>query len=59
MAFVTKKEIVGPISFIFLFMATPNTGSSMFYFYTNRLGFAPEFMGELKLVHAVANIIGI
>lgn len=40
-------------------MATPNTGSSMFYFYTNKLGFQPEFMGELKLVHALANIVGI
>jgi hypothetical protein len=59
LAFVTKKEILGPILFIFLFMATPNTGSSMFYFYTNSLKFEPEFMGELKLVHALANIIGI
>ncbi len=42
-----------------MFMTTPNTGSSMFYFYTNKLNFEPQFLGELKLVHAIANIIGI
>lgn len=30
----------------------------MFFFYTNKLGFEPEFLGELKLVYAVASISG-
>ena len=31
----------------------------MFYFYTNELGFHPEFMGELTVVYASASIAGI
>jgi len=57
--FLQKPEILKPIGFIFIFMATPSTGSSMFYFYTNELKFMPEFMGELKLVHSLAHILGI
>lgn len=56
--FVQMPYIYKPIIFIFLFMITPNSGSSMFFFYTNKLGFAPEFLGELKLVYAVASIMG-
>lgn len=31
----------------------------MFYFYTNELGFKPEFMGQLKLANSAASILGI
>lgn len=30
----------------------------MFYFYTNKLGFEPEFLGELKFFYALSCIIG-
>lgn len=39
-------------------MMTPNSGSTMFFFYTNKLGFEPEFLGELKLFYALASITG-
>lgn len=57
--FVKKPEIYRPIIFIFLFMITPSAGSSMFFFYTNELKFHPDFMGQLKLIHSLANMIGI
>lgn len=57
--FIKKPEIYKPILFIFFFMMTPSAGSSMFYFYTNELKFHPNFMGQLKLIHALANMIGI
>ena len=31
----------------------------MFYFYTNELGFNPEFMGEMTVAYAFASILGI
>ena len=57
--FMRKPQIFKPILFIFIFMITPSAGSSMFYFYTNELKFPPEFMGQLKLIHSMANILGI
>ncbi len=57
--FMKKPQIFKPILFIFIFMITPSAGSSMFYFYTNELKFPPEFMGQLKLIHSMANILGI
>jgi hypothetical protein len=30
---------------IFAFMASPSVSTAMFYFYTNGLGFKPEFIG--------------
>ena len=38
---------------------TPSSADAMFYFYTNELGFKPEFMGRLKMAHGLANLIGI
>ena len=57
--FMRRPEIYCPVIFIFIFMMTPSTGSSMFYFYTNKLGFHPEFLGELKLIHSFANILAL
>jgi len=56
--FIKMPYIYKPIIFIFLFMITPSSSSTMFFFYTNKLGFEPEFLGELKLVYAVASISG-
>lgn len=57
--FLKQPQIMRPLIFIFLFMATPSTGSSMFYFYTNVLGFHPEFLGELRLLSSFATLSGI
>ena len=28
----------------------------MFFFYTNKLGFQPEFLGELKFIYAIGSL---
>lgn len=56
--FVKMPKIAWPIAFIFLFMCTPSSGDAMFFFYTNNLGFEPEFMGRLKMVWGIATLIG-
>ena len=56
--FFFKKEMFVPVLFIFLFAAVPGCGDAMYFFYTNRLGFDPEFMGRLKLVYGIGTLIG-
>lgn len=56
--FIRKKEIFIPIIFIFMFTAVPGCSDTMFFYYTNNLGFRPEFMGKLKLAFGVGEIMG-
>ena len=57
--FVKRPDIFSPIAFIFLFMVIPTTSDAMFFYYTNKLKFAPEFMGRLKMAYGLASIVGI
>lgn len=57
--FVKTPAICAPIAFVFLFMVIPTTSDAMFFFYTNKLGFEPEFMGRLKMAYGLASVIGI
>jgi hypothetical protein len=36
----------------------PSVGTAMFYFKTNKLGFDAEFFGRVKLVAALADLLG-
>lgn len=56
---VKQPNVFLPTLFIFLFQATPQSGSATFFFITNKLGFTPEFLGRLKLVSSVASLIGV
>ncbi|CAN4099609.1 unnamed protein product [Withania somnifera] len=56
---VKQPNVFLPTLFIFLFQATPQSGSATFFFITNKLGFTPEFLGRLKLVTSVASLIGV
>ncbi|KAK3149073.1 hypothetical protein QOZ80_3AG0212620 [Eleusine coracana subsp. coracana] len=56
---VKQPNIFLPTLFIFLWQATPQSDSAMFYFITNKLGFTPEFLGRVKLVTSVASLLGI
>lgn len=40
-------------------MITPSSGSAMFYFYTNKLNFKPEFLGSLRVIYALGSMFGI
>lgn len=51
--------IYKPVLFLFLWQATPSTGSAMFYFYTNELHFGPEFLGQVRLASSVAALVGV
>jgi len=57
--FLGRPEIGAPVLFIFAFMLIPATNDAMFFFYTNELGFKPEFMGRLRLILGIANLMGI
>ncbi|KAL5782640.1 hypothetical protein ACOSP7_007669 [Xanthoceras sorbifolium] len=56
---VKQPNVFLPTLFIFLWQATPQSDSAMFYFTTNKLGFTPEFLGRVKLVTSVASLIGV
>ncbi|CAM6036159.1 unnamed protein product [Sphagnum compactum] len=56
---VKEPSIFLPTMFIFLWQATPISDTAMFFFMTNKLGFGPEFLGRVKLVTAVASLVGI
>lgn len=58
-SFIKTPSICAPIAFVFLFMVIPTTSDAMFFFYTNKLGFKPEFMGRLKMAYGLASVIGI
>ena len=38
--------------------ASPSPAGSMFFFYTNYLGFSPEFVGRIQLLDGVAQLLG-
>ncbi|XP_057783418.1 folate-biopterin transporter 1, chloroplastic-like isoform X1 [Salvia miltiorrhiza] len=56
---VKQPNVLLPTLFIFLWQATPQSDSAMFYFTTNRLGFTPEFLGRVKLVTSIASLAGV
>jgi len=56
---VKQPSIFLPTLFIFLWQATPQSDSAMFFFTTNKLGFSPEFLGRVTLVTSVASLLGI
>lgn len=55
---VRVPEVLLPVSFLVAWQATPSAGSAMFYFFTEKLELNPEFMGQTKLVGAVATLAG-
>jgi folate/biopterin transporter len=56
---VKEPSIFWPTLFIFLWQATPTSDTAMFFFTTNKLGFGPEFLGRVRLVTAVASLVGV
>ncbi|QOY41083.1 Folate-biopterin transporter [Cryptosporidium parvum] len=57
--FLKKPIIWGPAIYIFTYTAGPDYDDAMFFYFTNRLGFSPTFMGSLRLTYGIAGIIGI
>jgi folate/biopterin transporter len=55
----TRRAILLPTLFVFIWQATPTADSAFFFFTTNDLGFQPEFLGRVRLVTSVASLVGI
>ncbi len=55
---LNQRGILLPALFVFLWQATPTADTAFFYFETNKLGFKPEFLGEVRLVGSVASLAG-
>ncbi|GJP39706.1 hypothetical protein CLOM_g24049 [Closterium sp. NIES-68] len=58
-ATIRQPSILMPTLFIFLWQITPSSDTAMFFFTTNQLGFGPEFLGRVRLVTAVASLVGV
>lgn len=56
---LTQSGVLLPALFLFAWQATPKAETAMFYFYTNQLGFAPSFMGEIRLLGSIASLVGV
>ena len=54
-----RPEIFRPCLFIFMLNATPATGSTWFYFYTDVLHFSSTFLGTIGLVGSVCTLLGV
>lgn len=56
---ISKRSILYPTIFCFLWNATPSSETAMFYFQTNQLHFTPEFLGEVRLAGSLASLAGV
>jgi len=56
---ITQKSIWLPVTFLFLWQATPSSEAAFFFFTTNDLGFEPEFLGRVRLVTSLAALMGV
>jgi folate/biopterin transporter len=52
-------QIFKPVLFVFMLNATPATGATWFYFYTNTLHFSSSFMGTINVVGAICSLGGV
>ena len=57
--FLSQKKVFFPIFFLFLLTIRPSSNQAIFYFYTNVLNFAPDFIGILQFIHSAGSILGI
>jgi folate/biopterin transporter len=59
LAAISRRDILLPTAFVFLWQATPTPDTAMFYFYTNALQFDAEFLGRVRLAGSVASLLGV
>lgn len=56
---IKEPAVWKPALFLFLWQSTPTSEGAFLYFMTNDLGFGPEFLGRVRLVTAVASLLGV
>lgn len=59
MEFLKQSVIWGPALYIFAYMAGPDYDDALFFYFTNRLGFSPSFMGTLRFTYGIAALAGV
>lgn len=59
MEFLKQSVIWGPALYIFAYMAGPDYDDALFFYFTNRLGFSPTFMGTLRFTYGIAALVGV
>lgn len=57
--FLKQGVIWGPALYIFVYMAGPDYDDALFFYFTNRLGFSPTFMGTLRFTYGIAALLGV
>lgn len=48
-----------PMLFMVLFSMGPNSGTAMFYFFTEKLGFNPQFISYMNMISTLFALIGV
>ncbi len=56
---IKEPAVWKPALFLFLWQSTPTSEGAFLYFMTNDLGFGPEFLGRVRVVTAVASLVGV
>jgi hypothetical protein len=56
---VRQPAIFYPALFLFIWQSTPSADSAMFFFYTEKLHFGPEFLGRVRLAGSVSTLLGV
>ncbi|XP_026193684.1 uncharacterized protein LOC113147410 [Cyclospora cayetanensis] len=59
MRFLKQSVIWGPALYIFAYMAGPDYDDALFFYFTNKLGFSPTFMGTLRFTYGIAALVGV
>lgn len=59
MTFLCQANILLPIMFIVLFMATPSYSDPFFYFLTNSLNFSASSLGKISFCSTIGVLLGI
>lgn len=59
LAFICQTQILLPIMFIILFMATPSYSDPFFYFLTNKLNFTATSLGKVSFCSTIGVLFGI
>lgn len=54
-----KLPLWRPMLFMLIFSANPSSGTAMFYYFTEKLGFKPEFIATLSMVATGFSLVAI
>lgn len=56
---LSQKELLYPLIFLIIYNIIPKIGITLFYFEVNKLGFKPEYFGNISLAISISSLLGI